>query len=43
VAEHPEPAEAAEFAELRAGQDYIADPATLQEVDPDALLEPALH
>jgi single-stranded DNA-binding protein len=28
---------------LRAGEDYIADPAALQDVDPDALLEPALH
>jgi single-strand DNA-binding protein len=43
VAEAPEPAGAADLAELRAGQDYIADPATLQEVDPEALLEPALH
>jgi single-strand DNA-binding protein len=40
--EGPRP-DPAEVDELRAGEDYITDPRTLHDVDPDALLEPALH
>jgi single-strand DNA-binding protein len=42
VEEGTRPEELVDLADLRAGQDYIAAPSALQDVDPDASQEPAL-